>query len=161
MIEFNSEKEILDYSRFCAIERALKEAGERTTGGVVASAVTPNHHVWVVCRHGGQPFDSIAYPELRAGDVVGVIFCFVLQMNRAWDYRASPQQRRKFMETAWSPGLPMAESGEIGYFPRELPTDCPLEFLHMFPKYLRPSQEWREAVYRHHGQVLPYELLAA
>lgn len=153
------EKEILEYSRCCAVEAALKEAGERTSGGVVAAAVTNQNHVWVLCRQ-DYPRDSIAYPEMRAGDVVGVIFCFVLQMNPVglvWKYVEPPQARRKALETAWTPGLPMAESGEIGYFPRELPTDCPLEFLHMFPKYLRPSQEWREAVYRHHGQVLPYQ----
>ena len=160
MITFNSEKEILDYSRFCAIEKALKEAGERTSGGVVASAVTPLDHVWVVCRHGGFSFDSIAHEqELRAGEVVGVIFCFRLNLNRAWDYRASPQQRREFMLTAWSPGVPKVEK-EISDFPT-YPTDCPLEFLHLFPRYLFVSQEWREDVYRHHGQVLPYELLAA
>ena len=85
MIEFNSEKEILDYSRFCAIEQALKEAGERSSGGVVAAAVTNQNHVWVLCRHGGYTFDSIAYPELRAGDVVGVIFCFVLTQRRYWE----------------------------------------------------------------------------
>lgn len=154
MIAFNSEKEILEYSRFCAIERALEEAGERTTGGVVASAVTPQNHVWVVCRHGGYSFDSIAYPELRAGDVVGVIFCFILNQNLCMDYRASPQLRRKFFETAWSPGLPKVES-ELRDFPT-YPTDCPLEFLHLFPRYLFVSQEWREDVYRHHEQVLPY-----
>lgn len=150
---FKSRKDILEYSRCCAVEAAL--TGERSRG-LVAAAVTPQNHVWLVCQH-RYTHDGVAFPEVRAGDCVGVILCYKLLRAKRLGYllrTALPREKQQLLEGAWYLSLPMAECDP--HDAGNLPADCPLEFLHILPKYLRPSQEWRESVYRHHEQVLPY-----